>query len=546
MEQKEINSQSMLRVGTILRGIYRIDSYLSSGGFGNTYVATNIEFDERVAIKEFFMKGITQRDDNQTTVSVSNSENTDCFQQQKNKFKKEAHRLRKLNNEHIVKVYDLFEENGTAYYVMDYVDGEDLAERLKRTNSPLSEQEVYQILPQILDGLKAIHDEGLCHLDIKPSNIMVDKGGNVKLIDFGASKQLENNGLTTTNGPTAFSQTPGYAPREQIEQNIDKIGPWTDIYALGATLYNLLTKKHPPLPSDIDDDMSEDKHNALPFPKGVGEIKFIVLKMMKTNRLQRPQNVDAIEIKQAPAFDSHKVKNGNWVEAPWSTNEKDEQTIIGKETETDEIVDKEEKAYINVLRSHPDMVKSAKKGDTTAQYELALWFEKHAKDYSYRKEAYKWYLSAATNGHSAALFKLGNCYEKEFGVKKDISTALYYYQKAAAQGNSLAMDSVNRLKHDSEKDASGCPDATATGHEALKHDPEKGVSGWGGCLRFFISFFTTFYLLDNVIAQDWLNPGVTVLGFLIDRGHVIGAVALLFGFLGVHWADRFFGSNGLG
>ena len=87
--QEQINDQSMLRVGTILRGIYRIDSYLSSGGFGNTYVATNIEFDEKYAIKEFFMRGVTQRDNNQTTVSVSNTENINAFAEQKEKFKKE-------------------------------------------------------------------------------------------------------------------------------------------------------------------------------------------------------------------------------------------------------------------------------------------------------------------------------------------------------------------------------------------------------------------------------------------------------------------------
>lgn len=292
--QESINNQSMLKVGTILHGTYRIDSYLSSGGFGNTYVATNIEFDERVAIKEFFMKGVTQRDDNQTTVSVSNLENTNSFQEQKEKFKKEARRLRKLRNEHIVKVHDMFDENGTAYYVMDYVDGENLSEWLKRTGRPMTESEVRLILPQILDALKAVHNEGFCHLDIKPSNIMLEKGGKIKLIDFGASKQLGANGTLTTNAPTAFAQTPGYAPREQMEQNLDKIGPWTDIYALGATLYNLLTNNKPPLPTDIDDDMSEDKHNALPFPESVGEMKYLVLQMMKTNRLQRPQSIDAI------------------------------------------------------------------------------------------------------------------------------------------------------------------------------------------------------------------------------------------------------------
>ena len=294
MTQQEINNTSMLKVGTILRGTYRIDSYLSSGGFGNTYVATNVEFDERVAIKEFFMKGVTQRDDNQTTVSVSNAENSNSFLEQKEKFKKEARRIRQLHNPHIVNVHDLFEENGTAYYVMDYVDGENLAERLKRTGKPMAEQEVREILPQILDALKAVHDAGIWHLDLKPANIMVDKAGNVKLIDFGASKQLnaQKGGATTS---TAISYTNGYAPREQMEQNYDKFGPWTDIYALGATLYNLLTNKRPPLPTDIDDDETADKHEALPFPDTVSSgTKSLVLMMLNTNRMRRPQSIDAI------------------------------------------------------------------------------------------------------------------------------------------------------------------------------------------------------------------------------------------------------------
>ena len=284
----------MLKVGTILRGTYRIDSYLSSGGFGNTYVATNIEFDERVAIKEFFMKGVTQRDENQTTVSVSNAENHNSFLEQKEKFKKEARRIRQLKNEHIVAVHDLFEENGTAYYVMDYVDGENLAERLKRTGKPMTEQEVRDVFTQILNALKSVHDAGIWHLDIKPANILIDKKGNVKLIDFGASKQLnaQKGGATTS---TAISYTNGYAPREQMEQNYDKFGPWTDIYALGATLYNLLTNMRPPLPTDIDDDMSEDKHLVLPFPKGISdEMKQVILCMMKTNRSQRPQDIKDI------------------------------------------------------------------------------------------------------------------------------------------------------------------------------------------------------------------------------------------------------------
>ena len=288
----ELNNQNMLQVGTILHGTYKIESYLASGGFGNTYLAKNIEFDETYAIKEFFVKGVCQRDGNSTTISVSNAENTNSFEQQREKFKKEARRLRSLSNPHIVKVYDLFEENGTAYYVMDYVDGENLSSRLKRTNAPLAESDVRNYLNQILDGLEAIHNEGMFHLDIKPANIMVDSHNVVKLIDFGASKQQSTVGGATMS--TGISYTNGYAPSEQMAQSYDKFGPWTDFYALGATVYKLLTNQDPPSVSDLSEDETEDKHLALPMPKVSGEMKKLVAWMMQVNRLKRPKNVGEI------------------------------------------------------------------------------------------------------------------------------------------------------------------------------------------------------------------------------------------------------------
>ena len=283
----------MLQVGTILHGTYKIESYLASGGFGNTYLAKNIEFDETYAIKEFFVKGVCQRDGNSTTISVSNAENTNSFEQQREKFKKEARRLRSLSNPHIVKVYDLFEENGTAYYVMDYVDGENLSTRLKRTNTPVAESEVRNYLNQILDGLEAIHNAGMLHLDIKPSNIMVDNHYVVKLIDFGASKQQSTVGGATMS--TGISYTNGYAPSEQMAQSYDKFGPWTDFYALGATVYKLLTNQDPPSVSDLSEDETEDKHLALPMPNVSEEMKKLVVWMMQVNRLKRPKNVGEIK-----------------------------------------------------------------------------------------------------------------------------------------------------------------------------------------------------------------------------------------------------------
>ena len=228
-------NKNILVSGSLLRNTYRINKHLASGGFGNTYVATNLDFDEIVAIKEFFMKDSMERDETTSEVSVSNADMATTVEEQREKFRKEARRLRKLHNDHIVRVHDLFDENGTTYYVMDYVDGENLSERMKRIGKPLTEKEVMDLLPQILDALKSVHDAGLWHLDMKPSNIMVDSRGQVKLIDFGASKQLN----AQTGGAAATSniaRTDHYAPIEQLDGNYSKLGPWSDIYSLGATL----------------------------------------------------------------------------------------------------------------------------------------------------------------------------------------------------------------------------------------------------------------------------------------------------------------------
>ena len=274
---------------TLQGGKYRIERVLGQGGFGNTYVGYNTEFEETVAIKEFFMKGVTERDESTRSVSVSNSENVQQFEEQREKFKKEARRLRKLRNEHIVKVHDLFEENGTAYYVMDYIDGENLSERLKRTGMPLSEVEVRDVLIQVLDALKEVHQNEIWHLDLKPGNIMLDKSDKVYLIDFGASKQIRANGSMTTS--TALCYTPGYAPNEQVGQMYDRFGPWTDIYALGATIYNLLTNKKPPMAIDIE----EDEEDAFVFPSSISqEMRELVIWMMQPKRKKRPQDVDEI------------------------------------------------------------------------------------------------------------------------------------------------------------------------------------------------------------------------------------------------------------
>ena len=315
------NQNSLLPIGTLLQmGKYRIDRYLSSGGFGNTYVITNLQFDEQFAMKEFFMKGINERDDDNTSISVSNKDNHTQFEQQREKFKKEARRLRKLSNKHIVRVHDLFDENGTTYYVMDLIDGQSVSSIMKQTGSPLSEEKALDIVRQVLEALDVVHKEKIWHLDLKPGNIMLDKQGNVVVIDFGASKQLSaNEGYTSTS--TALCYTPGYAPSEQIDQNMERIGPWTDLYALGATLYNMVTLNLPPSVSEIIDG------NAFRFPKSISEnTRELITWMMMPSRQKRPQTVEEVYEYLAKGGESNREESAN----EEKTDQDSEETIIIK------------------------------------------------------------------------------------------------------------------------------------------------------------------------------------------------------------------------
>ena len=266
-------------------GDYQIEQMLGQGGFGITYRAIRTADQHTVAIKELFLQGINERNtDNRSTVLVSNNANTVSFEQQKSKFAKEARRLMGLDNAHIVKVYDFFEENGTAYYAMDYVQGRSLADLAK--SGDMTEERLEDLTAQLLEALETIHAHNIWHLDIKPANILVDNNGQAVLIDFGASKHVDQGGNMTTSSALAF--TPGFAPPEQMQGAMESFGPWTDFYALGATLYNVLTLKTPPTFADI---LSEGEQ-VFNFPPTMSDtMKHNIVWMMKPNRRERPQSV---------------------------------------------------------------------------------------------------------------------------------------------------------------------------------------------------------------------------------------------------------------
>ena len=276
---------SSLKKGVSLQnGKYIIGSTLGQGGFGITYEAEQTSLGRKVAVKEFFMKDICNRDGATSHVSVPSVGSKELVEKFRQKFIREAKMIAGLNHGHIVKIIDVFEENGTAYYVMEYLGGGCLGDGVKAGKS-FPEQEALNGIRQIAEALEYLHKKGIIHFDVKPSNVLKDEDGNLKLIDFGISKHYDEAGVQTSSTPVGISK--GYAPLEQYQQGSDikSFTPATDVYSLGATLYALLSGTNPPEASVIYED-------GLPIIDGVSpSVMRAIEKAMQPRRKERPQSV---------------------------------------------------------------------------------------------------------------------------------------------------------------------------------------------------------------------------------------------------------------
>lgn len=234
-----------LQPNTLLQGgKYKIINILGQGGFGITYLAIDGYNNRKVAIKEFFFKQYCCRDDRTSHVYVPSAENTQLVDRFKRKFKKEAKTIESLRHHNIIKVYETFEENDTFYYVMELIEGASLGDIIK-SNGAFSVNDSLRFIRVVGDALGYIHDRKINHLDIKPDNIMLGKDGKITLIDFGVAKIYD----TVSDGPTTtpLGISNGYSPYEQTyEGGITGFSPESDVYALAATLYKLLTGITPP------------------------------------------------------------------------------------------------------------------------------------------------------------------------------------------------------------------------------------------------------------------------------------------------------------
>ncbi|MCD8005850.1 MAG: PASTA domain-containing protein [Oscillospiraceae bacterium] len=227
--------------GTILYNRYIIGKVLGYGGFGVTYLGWDGKLEQKVAIKEYLPGEFSTRMPGQSQITVFNGEKSDQFHDGLKKFVEEAKHLAKFQNEPgIVKIFDSFEENDTAYIVMEYLEGETLADYLKREKT-IPEDQAVQMMQPILGSLQVVHGEGLLHRDIAPDNIFLTNSGEVKLIDFGASRYA----TTSHSRSLTVIIKPGYSPEEQYRSRGDQ-GPHTDVYAVSATLYKMITGKTPP------------------------------------------------------------------------------------------------------------------------------------------------------------------------------------------------------------------------------------------------------------------------------------------------------------
>ena len=248
-----MNTQYLSSESSLQGGRYRIVRMLGSGGFGITYLGTQTGLERNIVIKEFFMTDYCLRDEYSNLITVPTVSNVEFVERFKDKFLKEARHIAQLKHPNIVNIIDVFEENGTAYYVMDFIEGGSLVEKVQREGS-LPENVAKRYILQIADALNYIHQRYMNHLDVKPGNIMLSRNDNAILIDFGLSKQYDSQtGHQTSTTPVGISH--GYAPMEQYKEGgVSEFSPETDIYSLGATLYYLLTGARPPVSQEINED----------------------------------------------------------------------------------------------------------------------------------------------------------------------------------------------------------------------------------------------------------------------------------------------------
>lgn len=285
-----------LSEGEILAGRYLVGKVLGKGGFGVTYLCYDSRENKKVAVKEYLPDSLSHRNKGETSVSCYGGEKDEYFKSGAKKFFDEAKLVSKFNgNPNIISVYEFFFENNTAYFVMEYLEGFDLKKYIALNGGHISESKALYVAMKITEALMIVHCTEVLHRDISPDNIFICKSGEIKLIDFGAARQV----LGEASKSLSVILKQGFAPLEQYKKKGNQ-GPWTDIYALGATLYYSITGE------PLDDAMSRIDNEEIESDRISPEFRAILQKMLAVRYEERYQNT--FELKMALASVAGKVR----------------------------------------------------------------------------------------------------------------------------------------------------------------------------------------------------------------------------------------------
>ena len=450
-------------LGTILRD-YTLEAVLGHGGFGIVYRARHNLLAHRVAIKEYLPSELAVREGE--SVHPRSPNFAEYLEDGRRRFQEEAQALIKFRHHpSIVTCMEFFESNGTAYLVMEYEDGLPLSEVLRKRElegRPFTEADLLEIAVPLLEGLQKVHQAGVVHRDIKPANIFVRHRDHTPvLIDFGAAKQE-----VAAHSKSMAPYTPGYAAFEQVGEG--PLGPWTDIYAVGAVLWRMVAGGNLPThglnPVKVESRMvakMRQQDDPLPSASQLGAGRFSVGVLRAIDQ--------CLEL-----LDDKRVRDCNALLGILLAKDKSRTSgFPDKQTNLGQIHGGREGITTDTLRAI-DWYRAADQGDVDAQYrfgrlsalgagvsqshsEATKWFRKAA-DRGHAEaqfalgdscakgigmpaapaEAVRWYLKAADQGHAEAQFALGDCYAKGIGMPVDSAEAIRWYRKAAGQGHAEA------------------------------------------------------------------------------------------------------------
>lgn len=467
-----------LPVGTRIES-YEIASVLGVGGFGITYKGYDHSLHCDVAIKEYLPSGLALRTADGATVVPKSDQDKKYYDYGLKRFLEEARLLARFKERSIVRVSRFLEQNGTAYLIMDYEDGESLAEYLQKAGV-LNEAEILDIVLPVLEGLAAVHAKDFLHRDIKPGNIYLRKDGPPVLLDFGAARQALGEQTRALTGMV----TPGYAPFEQYNSR-SKQGPWTDLYAIGATLYHCLAGKAPAESPDRIAALQEQEADPMTPAMVAGQGRYrpeflaIVDWMLAPAPKDRPQSVEQVLVR-LNALGKPKAKRDSGLPrtqtlgavtdqpAPPSQpvqSTRDEIEAFKAMRRRAEGGEAEAQFKLGVMYAYGRgtakseaeaadwLRKAAQQNHLVAQTRLGLMLARGAGVAKNEAEAADWLRVAADHNDAVAQFNLGLMHAHGLGVVKDRNEAVKWYRKAAAQGHPGARVNLGVL----ERNRGGVP-----------------------------------------------------------------------------------------